>query len=299
MHHISTGIILGMTFCIGFFAFRSTHLQKEIEKQYSTTMTADQVLAEIQSHLTCEWSDETVDTYKSGTGTSAVTGIATTFLATQEVLQKAAERGLNMVITHEPTFYNHLDNTEFFASDPVFEAKRAFIEEHNMVVLRFHDHWHRTNPDGVRVGMIHRLGWEQYQSTAHPMVFNLPEQTVSQLAKQLSNHFGTSALTVVGDPDMEITKVGFSMGAPGSQSQIKMLRRPDVEALIIGETHQWETVEYVRDAVTQGKQKALVLLGHANSEEAGMAYCAEWLKTFISEVPIEFIEAGDPLWSPK
>ena len=30
-----------------------------------------------------------------------------------------------------------------------------------------------------------------------------------------------------------------------------------------------------------------------------MEYCARWLKTFITEVPIEFLPAGDPFWTPR
>jgi hypothetical protein len=30
-----------------------------------------------------------------------------------------------------------------------------------------------------------------------------------------------------------------------------------------------------------------------------MKYCAEWLKTFISDVPIEFVAADEPFWSPS
>ncbi len=282
-----------------FLAFRSASHKNITNQGLVTSVTADHILGKIKDNLTCEWMEETVDTYKSGSGNTEVTGIATTFLATYDVIQRAQKAGLNMIITHEPTYYNHFDNSDFFGGDEVFEMKRAFLEEHDMVVLRFHDHWHRTSPDGIQVGMINRLGWKAYQSEVHPLVFELPVQTVSDLAQSLRDQFQTSALSVVGDPNMEVSKVGFSMGAPGSQSQIRMLRRKDVEALIIGETHQWETVEYVRDAVAQGKTKALILLGHANSEEAGMEYCAEWLKTFIDEVPIQFVEAGDPLWAPE
>jgi hypothetical protein len=45
--------------------------------------------------------------------------------------------------------------------------------------------------------------------------------------------------------------------------------------------------------------KALIILGHANSEEAGMKYCGTWLKQFVTKVPIKFIPAGDPFWKPK
>ena len=87
-------------------------------------------------------------------------------------------------------------------------------------------------------------------------------------------------------------------GAAGSMAQIKMLERDDVEVLLIGETPEWETVEYVRDAVSEGRPKALLLLGHANSEEAGMDRCATWLREFMTEVPVSSLPAGDPFWEP-
>jgi len=39
-------------------------------------------------------------------------------------------------------------------------------------------------------------------------------------------------------------------------------------------------------------------VGHVVSEQAGMKYCAEWLKGFVTEVPIEFIAAAEPFWRP-
>jgi putative NIF3 family GTP cyclohydrolase 1 type 2 len=77
-----------------------------------------------------------------------------------------------------------------------------------------------------------------------------------------------------------------------------LLARTDVDVLIVGETREWELVEYAQDAIAAGKKKALILLGHVASEQAGMKYCAEWLKSFIAEVPIEFIPAAEPFWSP-
>ena len=39
-------------------------------------------------------------------------------------------------------------------------------------------------------------------------------------------------------------------------------------------------------------------MGHIPSEQAGMIYCAKWLQTFVTEVPIEFVPAAEPFWSP-
>jgi hypothetical protein len=71
-----------------------------------------------------------------------------------------------------------------------------------------------------------------------------------------------------------------------------------VDVLVLGETHEWELVEYAQDAIVSGRKKALIVLGHVVSEQAGMKYCAEWLRGFVKEVPIEFIAAAEPFWRP-
>lgn len=66
----------------------------------------------------------------------------------------------------------------------------------------------------------------------------------------------------------------------------------------MGETHEWELMEYVQDAITAGQKKGLIMLGHVLSEHPGMKYCAEWLKGFITEVPVDYIAAKEPYWRP-
>jgi putative NIF3 family GTP cyclohydrolase 1 type 2 len=230
-----------------------------------------------------------------------VTGIATTMMSTMDVLQRAAASGKNLVITHEPTFYNHLDRTEDFekSHDAVWAEKEAFIKEHHMVIWRFHDHWHQHRPDGILTGVVRVLGWQKLQSADDPSLFVLPETTLEALASSVQSKLGTVASRVIGDPKMKLTHAALSPGASGPASHLRALQREDVEVLLIGEVPEWETIEYVGDAVAQHKRKALILLGHIPSEQAGMEDCAEWLKTFISEVPIAFVPAIEPFWLPK
>lgn len=261
--------------------------------------TARQIVERIKANVQCPWSEQTVDTFKTGDPDAQVAGIATTFLATQDVLQRAVDSGANFIITHEPTFYNHLDRTEQLEGDAVLAAKQAFIKKHNLIVWRFHDHWHRRQPDGILQGMTEKFGWQDYRVAGDVPLFQLPKTTVGELASQLKAKFESQTIRVVGNPQMAVSRVGFSAGAPGSMAQMRMLAREDVEVLVAGECPEWETVEYVRDAVASGKNKALILLGHANSEEAGMEYCAKWLKTFVTDVPVTFVPAGNPFWSPR
>jgi putative NIF3 family GTP cyclohydrolase 1 type 2 len=167
-----------------------------------------------------------------------------------------------------------------------------------MVVWRFHDHWHARGPDGILVGMTAALGWKDYQDPHDPERFVLPETRLDALAGDIQRRLEIRALRVVGKPEMNVTQIGFLSGASGREQQIAMLEKKNIEILVAGEAREWETVEYARDAAAEGRRKGLILLGHEASEEAGMQYCATWLKTFISEVPIEFIKAGEPFWRP-
>jgi putative NIF3 family GTP cyclohydrolase 1 type 2 len=256
------------------------------------------VVAEIQKQVGVEWKKETVDTFKAGNPDTAVTGIAVTMMATMDVLQRASAKGLNFVITHEPTFYSHLDTPEGMPeSDPVWAEKRAFIEKHRMVVWRFHDHWHMRKPDGIEAGMVHSLGWEKFQSSENQYLFVMPDTTVKKLAEDVASKLNSPVVRVVGEPEMKVTKVGLSPGAAGFQREAHALERGDVQVLLVGETREWETVEYAADAVTQGRNKALIVIGHVPSEQGGMEECTRWLKGFVKQVPVEFVATKGPFWT--
>jgi putative NIF3 family GTP cyclohydrolase 1 type 2 len=268
----------------------------------SHTLTARQVIERIQAHVGVPWSSETVDTFKAGNPDAPVTGIAVTMMATLEVLKRAAAAGNNLVITHEPTFFSHLDKPDELAEgekDPVLAEKRAFIEKHGLIIWRFHDHWHARKPDGIQAGMVRALGWDKFQDPENQYLFTVPQTTLEALAAEIKSHLRIHLMRVVGDPRMPVTRVAMSPGAAGFANETKALEMSGVQVLVMGETREWETVEYVADAVSEGKQKALVILGHIPSEQAGMEECARWLKGFVTEVPVNFVPAAEPFWTPE
>jgi len=261
-------------------------------------ITARQLVSEIQKQVGVEWKKDTVDTFKAGNPDAVVTGVAVTMMATMDVLQRASAKGLNFIITHEPTFYAHQDVPEGVPQDdPVWAEKREFIEKHGLVVWRFHDHWHMRNPDGIEAGNVHTLGWEKYQRPENQYLFVIPETTLKDLAAEVAKKLQTPVLRVVGDPQLKVTQVGFSPGAAGSESEIHALEQNNVQVLMVGETREWETVEYAADAASEGRKKALIVIGHIPSEQPGMDECAKWLKGFVKTVPIEFVPAKQPFWT--
>ncbi|HOK25201.1 MAG TPA: Nif3-like dinuclear metal center hexameric protein [Bacteroidales bacterium] len=261
-----------------------------LDGQKRTQMTAGEIIETIIRQTGSEPVPNTVDVIKTGKPETQVTGIVTCMFAPMSVLRKAVELKCNLIITHEPVFYNHRDETSQFSNDPVFLEKKKFIDDHGLVIWRFHDYIHRMKPDGIDYGMARKLQFDKYLVSGTDNRFVIPETTLEGLLKHLKKVFPGHSFNVIGNLNMKVSKVTFSAGAPGSAAHFAMLRDPETEVVIAGEVPQWETYEYVRDAILQGRNKAIIFLGHIPSEEAGMEYAAEWIKTFLTGIPVHFVE---------
>jgi putative NIF3 family GTP cyclohydrolase 1 type 2 len=254
--------------------------------------TAREIVARIQQHVGVPWRAQTSDTFKAGSEDAVVTGIATTVMSTYGVLEKAAAAKRNLIITHEPTFYTGNDNVAELTENPLYLRKLAFIKEHNLVVWRFHDHWHARRPEPMGAALAQFLGWDRYR-VSEDGVYAIPPATLAAIVKDVRSRLRVHAVRVVGDASTRITRVAFLPGTPPPSISVARIL-PNVDLVIVGEQREWEGIYYAHDAVTSGEKKALIAIGHAISEDPGMKLCADWLKTFISEVPVEWIPAGEP-----
>jgi putative NIF3 family GTP cyclohydrolase 1 type 2 len=236
---------------------------------------------------------DTVDTIKSGRPDQTVTGIVTTMFATATVIEQAAKLKANFIIAHEPTFYNHRDDPDWVKGNEVVKKKQALLEKHKIAVWRFHDYCHSLKPDAIRYGVVKKAGWTQYYKNESPAL-TIPALTLGDLVKHLKNKLGIQKLRVVGDLSQQCSKLAIMPGAAGGQRQVSIAEaeRPDV--LIVGETPEWEGVEYARDGRLLGSKMALIVLGHAVSEEPGMEYFVEWLQPKLGALKITHVASGDP-----
>lgn len=252
--------------------------------------TAAEVIDLIKKNIEVPWAAQTVDTFKAGNPSSEVSGIAVCMFADMKTLKRAVNSGCNLIITHEPVFFNHLDETKSYSEDPVFREKVKFIKEKNLVIFRLHDHVHKTKPDIISAGMVKKMKLEKYSLNEKLTLFRIPKTSLKNFAERLKIDMDLKNIRLIGNPEMQFEKLAFMAGAPGGQGHIQMLANEEVEVLIAGEAPEWETYLYANDAVSLEKNKAVIFLGHIKSEEAGMEYCAEWLRGFIRNIPIIFIE---------
>jgi putative NIF3 family GTP cyclohydrolase 1 type 2 len=276
-----------------------------------STLTAQQVVERIQKNIGVPWQPQSLDSFKAGDPAAAITGIATTGMATLDVLTRAAQEHVNLIVTLEPVFYGRLDaqpdptgrggggrgQAGVAADDPVFTGKQDFIRKNGLVVWRFTDHWRLRTPDPFATGLARTLGWTRYQVGNDVARYDVPSITLGSLVDDLAKRLQSRAgIRVVGDPQSRVRRIALLPGVTALAATMRTL--PECDVVLAGETREWESVEYAQDTVASGQKKGLIMVGRVASEEPGMNLCAEWLKGLVPEVPVRWIAAGDPYWRP-
>jgi putative NIF3 family GTP cyclohydrolase 1 type 2 len=292
-------------------------------------ISAQAVVDRIQQKLGSGWRDSAVDTFLAGDRNSTVTGIVTTFAPSLEVLRKAVAGGRNMIVSREAPYWARsaaqlrpgtgnagpggpaesgqaglgpasMDN------DPAYRMKRDYIATNKLVVYRLFDNWSARRPDPQLQALARALGWEKYYkpSGGQPWAtdngfFAMPPATLRETAQSIKKTLKMKNIRVGGDPDIRVNKAALSHGMYWLSDLQKMLAEPGVDLLVVGEP-QWENelALYNFDLHAAGQKKGLIVLGQQVSEEPGCGEMATWLKSFVSEVPVEWIPAGEPSWMP-
>jgi len=182
------------------------------------------------------------------------------------------------------------------APDPVYSGKSAFIEKNKLMVFRLNEHWNARKPDARAVGLANLMGWTKYKA-GDELHYDVPPITLDALASQLKKALGArGGMRAVGDPAIKVQKIGLLPGFTQIQAAVAML--PTVDLIIAGEVQEWETATYAQDVAFAGVKKGFISIGRVVNDAPSMQVCADWLKTFVSEVPVRFISAGDPYWRP-
>jgi putative NIF3 family GTP cyclohydrolase 1 type 2 len=247
------------------------------------------------------------DTFKIGNPDAQITGIATTGMTTFDVFKRAVAKGINLLIPHEGTWFSDYDNTDFLEGDAIYQAKRAYAEEHGLIVWRNHDMAHRIRPDQMFAGQLRLLGWtaDPLEAGAVPRmpVVTLPEpMTLEALSRYVVARTGTHSHRITGDPGMLVRRVAVGVG----YAFPNFFAAPGIDVIVGGESAEgsdstyptFDLTAYGEDSTLLGRPRGMILLGHMGTEDIGMQVAAEWLRTFVSGFPIEYMPAGEPFGRP-
>lgn len=243
------------------------------------------------------------DKYLAGDPDQECTGITVTVCASMEALRQTVERGANLILSHESVFCGTSGTADEIEKNDVAREKLAYIQEHGLVIWRYHDHMHglpldpdRKRPDYIFYGICRELGWEEYvlDDPMKPTLYQIPEISAAGLAEFLMVKFNLTGLRIVGNMDARVSKVCMAEHAMGDKIDHSMRHAMEADAFLPFEICDYTLTQYVRDAAAQGKNKVLLEMGHFNCEELGMKYAASYVQEIVGAAcPVMFLQSGD------
>ncbi len=262
---------------------------------WQQTFTVKQVIDIILKEIPNAPFATTVDQLRSGSMDQEVTGIVTTMFPTIKVIEDTAKAGANFIIAHETPFYNNQDETDWLQEDDAYRYKIELLNRHKIAIWRFHDYWHSHKPDGIIMGNLIKLGWEKYHDVNSPRLLTLPKpMSLKSIVSLTKERLGIPTVRVIGNLNQSCSTIYLAFGYMDSKRQIAAIQQYKPDLILSGETREWETVERVRDGQLMGQKTSLLVLSHAVSEEAGMAYAVKWLQPKVPGVKITHIASTNP-----
>ena len=150
-------------------------------------------------------------------------------------------------------------------------------------------------PNEFASALADTLGWAALRTADNPLVYAIPSTTLGALTAHVRARLGVEA--ACASSGRRTCGSGVSSSArvrPTCQATVNNL--PQADVILSGEPREWEAVEYVFDTASADQPKGMIAVGRLVSEEPGMRACAAWLRTLITEVPVEAIAVGDPYW---
>ena len=175
--------------------------------------------------------NETVDTIKAGDALREIAKAGVCWYAAMDTIKAAYDAGCELLICHEPTFWEHAAPETAWRNNEPGLTKQRFLDETSMVILRAHDTWDQWPVLGIRDSWAAFLGLTErvYASENHNYhaIFAIPEQPLRAFAQQVADRvrpLGEDSVQVMGDGDRLISRPAVGVGCIG----------PDQEAVDAG-----------------------------------------------------------------
>jgi len=252
-------------------------------------MIAQDVQNYLQS-LAVHWQypEDTVDTFKAGNPQAAVRGIAVGWMSYTWALQRALDLGCNVFITHEPTYYSHWDNNRDILRLATVRAKKRFVEENDLVIIRCHDLWDQIADIGIpdSWGHLLELG-NAIDGDTYIRVYETGGRRADDLARHVAGRtaaYGQPSVQLIGSEEKIIHRASIGTGA--ITPYLECVERFAIDLAICTD----DGIDYWRDGgFAIDMNIPIIVVNHMVSEEIGVQRLAETLSRRFPTVPVRHI----------
>lgn len=230
-----------------------------------------------------------VDRIIYGDPEAQVTGIAVAWMPYRETIRQAAALGANLLVAHEPTFYDHWD-LDGKAPLPGTEDKKALLDAYGITVIRCHDVWDALPGEGIPFAWGRFLGLgEPVRSERYYNLYEVRSQAARDFAGQVAARtasLGQPTVGFYGDGDRIVRTVGVGTGCISDPFELYRMGA-DLAVSVDDVVRAWIAGEWCRD-----HGNPLVVVNHAVTEEPGMASLARHLAAAFPSMKVTHIRQG-------
>lgn len=209
--------------------------------------------------------------------------------ATKTVIDKAVEKGADMIVTHHPVIFSKIKRVN---DDSVLGCKLLSLIENNISCYAMHTNFDtKGGMATLAADMLNIKNQEVLEESSMGegigRVGILGETVkLSNLAKEVKSTFDISNVIVYGNLDTDIEKVAISPGS--GKSVIDVAVKAGAQCLITGDIGHHEGLDAVEAGLT------IIDASHYGLEKIFMQFMANYLKDYCMDVCIEIIDEGEP-----
>jgi len=257
---------------------------------------------DIREHLLSKspWVDgeATVDTVKAGDPTRPVKTVGVTWYAAMDTIRAAVEMGCDLLVTHEPTFWDHPAAEALLRNEEPALAKQKLLDETGLVVLRCHDVWDRWPKIGIRGSWAECLELGEpvleEDKSAWTAIYAADPQPLEQFARHVARcvaPLGQDSIAVLGDPQRMVSRPSIGVGCCGPGKDM-IDAGADVLIVCYDGVSYWQGCERF---VELGA--AVICMEHGTTEIPGLMNLANYLGETFSELAVHYIDKHPKPWT--
>lgn len=219
-----------------------------------------------------------------------VTGVGVAWWMSQEVIQAAIDKKLNMLLCHEPELWRYYESPFHSNLQPQTIGfnirKMKQLLDHGMCVYTAHTNWDLQLEVGMAptvaaaLGFTDRLKWDVGVGVFHI------DMTFARLIEHVKKTFGLTHVRCQGDAEKRVRTVVVGYGSLGSEVEAILANHAD--AGIFGELREWPFL-HAREAGV-----GIIETTHTRSESVGFASVVTEMRRRLPNVPFEFLEVPFP-----
>jgi putative NIF3 family GTP cyclohydrolase 1 type 2 len=261
---------------------------------------------DLNDYLRSLWkvSEPSVDRIIIGDPDTVVKKIGTCWMPDWETCRKAVEKGVNVLVAHEPTFYTQWDlegkKDDFLSVGSVLkedylrhrDKKVKWINDAGLVIIRCHDVWDTISKCGIPYALGKVLEFSNddiIRSRTYYNVYKITPKPAIEVAKHIAERLKSlnqPGVAFYGDENYMVSSVGVGTGWM-SDPLIYGDLKPDLYIAIDDVIRTWVQTVYAQET-----GQPLVVINHGTTEEPGIRLLNAHLDKVFTEIEVVHFYQG-------